>query len=688
MRFIKNYINDMDDAIADMDNIIIFPLFVLLLGLIFISITLIIINYGRKKSIVSHNDFVLTARQKSILIDEVDLLVKKRDECQKAYDEVKVNADKLLIDIKSYIQKKGNLTKEIKLLNNELNELEAKRTDLYNVNEILNNAIDKNKTEIIEIKEEILKLNDYKKNIEKDSLSQNNPNIEIKYYPEPELTVKEAVIKYSTKEEPKNPIVIELPVDIARSEPSTAKRIGYAPISLSNNDCYPSVYMPQANSVIKFPRKGRFGTIGVSESQFKKYLENFFSSNKNIRLYDDRFLVISENTAPYEPDFSLIDEATGNLNMFIDIEIDEPYDGKTREPLHFIGLDHQRNQFFTKRGWIVIRFSEKQIVENPTGCCKFIADAIKRINNNFQISNELMNASTLVTDEFWSKEQSEYWAGINYRESYLKTTFERVGSTSEGQRVIVGEQSIDEIEAEKNVIPVKLEVLFEDKGREKQIVERNKQVAGNKNIEIELSNYSFKPISISDIITRYYLKKGKSITFNNTSVLKNQLTTDIDNYLNRKNTSIVNPILFNQFQSFYNKVFDTLNIYKREWIIFDEVAHIAGTVNLMSSNGDGTYTLYNWIINTEVARTYNFENGLTNWRNNAEFNYILSSLEMNIHKMILEKNYYKPISKMYMVQFHPDIANFNFIPIPVLYNTTRELFDFSKQQSTTKRFYA
>lgn len=82
------------------------------------------------------------------------------------------------------------------------------------------------------------------------------------------------------------------------------------------------------------------------------------------------------------------------------------------------------------------------------------------------------------------------------------------------------------------------------------------------------------------------------------------------------------------------------------------------------------------------------ENVLTNWRNNAEFNYILSSLEMNIHKMILEKNYYIPISKMYMVQFHPDIANFNFIPIPVLYKTTRELFYFSKQQSTTKRFYA
>jgi len=672
LSIVKNYIYDMDD-------IFLFLVFALILGFIILNIVLLISNYKRKKIIHSYGEYIIKIKQKALLIDEVHFLIKKKDEFLKACNELKVNNNNLLTDVNSNIRKKEDLTKEIKQLTNELDELQARKNELH-----------KFIYEIIQRKDELLKINDDKKNIEKDSLLKNKHYTEFKNHTEPEqseteLKVPETVLinlnEGSIVEEPKNPIVLELPVDIARLEPGKLKRIGYTPI-FYNNDNYPAVYMPLAKSVIKFPRKGRFGARGISESKFKTYLEKFFTRNKNIKLYDDRLLVISENTKPYEPDFSLIDETTGNLNMFIDIEIDEPYDVYTREPIHFIGIDYQRNQFFTKRGWIVIRFSERQIIKNPLACCKYIANVIRNINADYLINNELLAVDSLLPEEFWSKEKADQYAKTNYRESYLKTTFASVTNTSEGQVVIIGEQSNDEIESERYVKHEKIDIIYENNEDEKEINKINIRVSKTEIIQKPLINGLSDLLSISDLISRYYLKKGKIIHINSNQSLKNQLIADIENYFQQTDLPLVNHILFGQFKSFYNNVFETIQIYKREWVIFDEETKISGTINLISSNGDGTYTLYNWIVNNEVVRNFNFENGLTVWGNNAEFNYIHSSLEMNIYKTILEKNYNKPISKMYMVQFHPNIESFNYIPIKVMYKSTNELFNFSKQQST------
>ena len=75
------------------------------------------------------------------------------------------------------------------------------------------------------------------------------------------------------------------------------------------------------------------------------------------------------------------------INIFLDIEIDEPYEGindiKNRKPTHFRFADVNRNNEFKNRGWIVVRFAEIQIHQNPDGCCRFIADVIKSIYPQF-----------------------------------------------------------------------------------------------------------------------------------------------------------------------------------------------------------------------------------------------------------------------------------------------------------------
>lgn len=46
----------------------------------------------------------------------------------------------------------------------------------------------------------------------------------------------------------------------------------------------------------------------------------------------------------------------------IDLEIDEPYELRTKKEIHYIGCgDEGRNNFFTSNNWFVLRFSENQI---------------------------------------------------------------------------------------------------------------------------------------------------------------------------------------------------------------------------------------------------------------------------------------------------------------------------------------
>lgn len=183
---------------------------------------------------------------------------------------------------------------------------------------------------------------------------------------------------------------------------------------------YPYVVMPtKARCVIKFPRMGRTGRRGYTEATFLVQLATYF---QGLQLYNDRVLLVQEGRTAYEPDFTLIDEANG-LNLFLDVEIDEPYEGSNdvlnRKPMHSQGEDVNRNNAFRNRGWIVVRFAEIQAHQQPEACCRFIADVIASINPRFVMPAKLLTAPSLSTIPQWTQEEALVWSLAKYREEYL-----------------------------------------------------------------------------------------------------------------------------------------------------------------------------------------------------------------------------------------------------------------------------
>jgi very-short-patch-repair endonuclease len=98
--------------------------------------------------------------------------------------------------------------------------------------------------------------------------------------------------------------------------------------------------------------------IGKSEKILHSKLVEYFDSSKihwNSKQIGNKI-----------PDFIYEDKIK---NVYIAIEIDEPYIYKTRTPLHFYGneADSKKESIYKSNGWTLIRFSEAQVV-NYSNC--------------------------------------------------------------------------------------------------------------------------------------------------------------------------------------------------------------------------------------------------------------------------------------------------------------------------------
>lgn len=152
---------------------------------------------------------------------------------------------------------------------------------------------------------------------------------------------------------------------------------------------------------------------GRSENLFGGYLRQYFPGKIHTKLT----LKIPNFDHPYTPDFAYIDERS---NLHIDIEIDEPYVYRSSKPTHYLyaDKDRRRNNFFNDRGWIVIRFSEEQVIRHPRSCCKTIARQIAELTRDTSILNRFANVSDLQPQRQWTEIEAIEMAQRRIRDKY------------------------------------------------------------------------------------------------------------------------------------------------------------------------------------------------------------------------------------------------------------------------------
>jgi ATP-dependent exoDNAse (exonuclease V) beta subunit len=95
-------------------------------------------------------------------------------------------------------------------------------------------------------------------------------------------------------------------------------------------------------------------------------------------------------------------------------------------------------------------------------------------------------------------------------------------------------------------------------------------------------------------------------------------------------------------------------VYRTEWKIFDETLKIAGTIDAVFIDENGEFVLVDWKRCKEIKKGNRFESALGKGLEHIpDCNFAKYSMQLNIYKLILEKNYGISVSKMFIVNIHP-----------------------------------
>jgi len=446
---------------------------------------------------------------------------------------------------------------------------------------------------------------------------------------------------------------------------------------------YPVVKMPKQNTVLKLPRTGRSNQKGYKENDFFNQLKQHIT---DIESTNNVHMVIPNFNKPYEPDIVLFDKS---LNLYIDIEIDEPYDGYYRYPTHYINpedevkQDNIRDLFFTESGWIVIRFTEKQVHCQAYECIDYIKNVLHSINNREFVSNANCQKETQ-----WDYNQCVHWQKIYYRENYLG--IERFRKQYSHKEIV-----IDTIESEsiENVIQRTKKFQFDNWNSSIAFDEESHKYLHPKD---ETGNAEY--ISVTTLIERFFPfdlkryieRKAEEENRTEDDVLDEyllmrdeaaakgtELHKQIENYL--KGTAFdPDSKEFELFLDFYNKEIKERNLvfYESEKMIFSDKYNVAGTIDcLFKKNSKNEYVMLDWkrskkLIIDGRPKIYGYGYALSELSSldNSSFNRYC--LQQNIYKHIVETEYSIKISSMKLVVLHENYSDYYIVDVPTMKKET------------------
>ena len=140
---------------------------------------------------------------------------------------------------------------------------------------------------------------------------------------------------------------------------------------------------------------------------------------------------------------------------------------------------------------------------------------------------------------------------------------------------------------------------------------------------------------------------------------------------------------WNYFIKFVNDNPD-LKPYRTEWMIFHEELKLAGSIDMVFKNEDGTLSIYDWKRSKEISK-------VNNWNQYAlnplicempDTNFWHYSLQLNTYKRILEEKYDKKVTKLCLVRLHPNAEEktYELLEVPILEKEMSELFEERRKQ--------
>ncbi len=389
----------------------------------------------------------------------------------------------------------------------------------------------------------------------------------------------------------------EAKVETEKSQNQILK-VNYVSSKEEQTGNYPIFRYPKPNTVVRSYRVGTTKRRGYKEEEFQRAINNAFGDNFIVS--GELRINTGKDTRPYEPDIAIIDKKNSSLR--IDIEIDEPYAGITRQPTHCKGDDIMRDLYFVDRGWIVIRFSEYQVHMYEKQCLRFIAEIITAVKPSTNTPSLLIESEIVENEKLWDNVQAQKWEKARYREEYLNHEFVK---TEEQRETIERDFNEQEQTEEKLVKPTLIGIVDKNLSIGFNLINTHPR---DKRIEFYPEPHIYTidktpALSASTVISKFFPEfdsYGKAATLSPSNPLYGLPVEEIVSIWNSRRVDAANKgtFLHEQIEKYYlgenYERTDEFHLFEQfisghkeikpfrsEWRVFDEQYHIAGTIDLV-----------------------------------------------------------------------------------------------------------
>lgn len=142
---------------------------------------------------------------------------------------------------------------------------------------------------------------------------------------------------------------------------------------------------------------------------------------------------------------------------------------------------------------------------------------------------------------------------------------------------------------------------------------------------------------------------------------------DIECFYNDCYDDTNTSIEFSYFKNFQKDIGSTMKPYRTEWMVYHEDYKLAGSIDMVFENPDGTLQIYDWKRCKEIKKINAWDKYSTTPEIDfiPDTNYWHYSLQLNTYKKILEEKYGKKVTNMYLVCLHPENKNNNYLRFEV-----------------------
>ena len=466
---------------------------------------------------------------------------------------------------------------------------------------------------------------------------------------------------------------------------------------------YPMARFPETGRVV-FPYRRRSVALrGYSEEKFQSFLSAYFDDS--VLVLGDCSILPADNCRPYEPDIAII--CKNRPSIRIDVEVDEPYSGYTREPIHYIGCgDDFRDMNLNNLGWIVVRFTEHQVYVYARRCAEFIAAILAYLDKSFKIPGNIDFSG--LSEDRWTEIEAKVMACEKYRETYLNHIFckqetESVRSCDIRQT----EKERDCSESVPAIIVRDASFIYNNDENVRNRHPRDSRIQFLPFEHIYILDGKESLMSVSNLVSLFFPefksyywseRKAREYGISQAELLeewdaKGAQSREVGTFMHQQIRNYYHGLPFvNKYRFTYKgkyKHIDTevslesefeqficfLNDHKfkpfrTEWTIFDEDLKIAGTIDVIHKK-NGTFDLYDWkrshrLLDEpgDIRKTNPFQYGIHGLERIPDTVYWHYCLQLNIYRYILERNYDMTVDKMYLILLHSEAIEYRKIVVP------------------------